>query len=423
MKKAKLGMPNVVTMSVIGLLFVAALLAGRSSSPATGAAKPLGVDFVVSAAGDAGPGTLRDAILAADRLSNRAHISIAVKRIAIESALPALVNPHGVTIDAASGFGIIDAAHQIKGAAVQINGPTSLLHGISIVNAHDFGIVINAAAVEIDSVNISGSKVGIFLGAAAKGSSIRTSVFEHDDTAITAEPGVRDVTISSSIFRANSKAGFWFVGGVEKDADMAHGEIQERVRIIDSVFEKNASGVVLANRPVLVQKCRFMSTTESAILVLGGGARIEDNEIQGGTGTAISVTAGRQVTLARNNLSGNLMTAIMVRDSQVLVDRNTLTGNASGVVSIASDNSGGTIIRDNVITKSTADAITVIGGSPRLQRNQVTDNRGAGLRMLNLVSPTGEIKATPQLDANVFKGNVTDQPPAAVYKLAGTLPR
>jgi hypothetical protein len=248
-------------------------------------------------------------------------------------------------------------------------------------------------------------------------------VFEHDDTAITAEPGVRDVTILSSIFRANSKAGFWFVGGVEKDADMAHGEIQERVRIIDSVFEKNASGVVLANRPVLVQKCRFMSTTESAILVLSGAARIEDNEIQGGTGTAISVTAGRQVTLARNNLSGNLMTAIMVRDSQVLVDRNTLTGNASGVVSIASDNSGGTIIRDNVITKSTADAITVIGGSPRLQRNQVIDNRGAGLRMLNLVSSTGEIKATPQLDANVFKGNVTDQPPAAVYKLAGTLPR
>jgi hypothetical protein len=129
------------------------------------------------------------------------------------------------------------------------------------------------------------------------------------------------------------------------------------------------------------------------------------------------------VTLARNTLSGNRLTAIMVRDSQVTIDHNTLTDNGSGVVSIASDHSDGTLIRDNVITKTGADAITVIGGSPRLQRNQATGNRGAGLRILNLVSTGGELKASPQLDANVFRGNVTDQPPPAVYKLAGTLPR
>jgi parallel beta-helix repeat protein len=395
------------------------MFAGHRSSPAAGALKLVGVDFTVSNAGDAGPGTLRDAILAADRLTNRAHIAVNVKRIAIESALPALINPHGVMIDAEPGFGLIDAAHQIKGAVLQINSPASALHGISIVNAHDFGIVLNAPGVEMDGVNISNSRVGIFLGAAAKGAAIRTSVFEHDETAITAESGVRDVSIVSSIFRGSSKAGFWFVGDVDKDGDPP----QERVRIIDSVFERNAAGVVLANRPVLVQKCRFIANEQSAVLVLGGAARVEDSEIQGNVGTAISVTAGRQVTLARNTLSGNRLTAIMVRDSQVTIDHNTLTDNGSGVVSIASDHSDGTLIRDNVITKTGADAITVIGGSPRLQRNQATGNRGAGLRILNLVSTGGELKASPQLDANVFRGNVTDQPPPAVYKLAGTLPR
>jgi hypothetical protein len=156
---------------------------------------------------------------------------------------------------------------------------------------------------------------------------------------------------------------------------------------------------------------------------LGGAARVEDSEIRGSVGTAISVTTGKQVTLARNTLTGNLLTAIMVRDSQVTIDHNTLTGNGAGIVSIASDNAEGTLIRDNTITKTVTDAITVIGGSPRLQRNQATDNHGAGLRMLNLVSTSGEIKATPVLEANVFKGNGTDQPPPAVYKLAGTLTR
>jgi len=277
---------------------------------------------------------------------------------------------------------------------------------------------MNASAIELDGVNISNSKVGIFLGAPRNGSSIRTSVFEHDDTAITAEGGVRDVSILSSIFRNNNKAGFWFVGGIEKD-----GDTQERIRIIDSVFEKNASGVVLANRPVLIQRCRFMANAQSAVLVLGGAARVEDSEIQGSVGTAISVSTGRQVTLARNTLTGNLVTAIMVRDSQVTIDHNTLTGNGAGIVSIASSNADGTVIRDNIISKTVTDAITVIGGSPRLQHNQATDNHGAGLRTLNLVSEGGEIKATPVLEANVFKGNGTDQPPPAVYKLAGTLPR
>jgi hypothetical protein len=410
---------NLGTLGVASLLLLAALLAGHKSSPAAGVSNQSGADFVVSNPGDAGPGTLRDAILAADRLTNRAHITIKVKRIAVESALPALVNPHGVAIDAEAGFGLIDAAHQVKGAVLQINSPASALRGISIVNAHDFGIVLNAAGVAMDGMNIANSKVGIFLGAAAKGAAIRTSVFEHDETAITAEGGVRDVSILSSIFRANSKAGFWFVGAVEKDGD----PLQERVRIIDSVFEKNTSGVVLANRPALIQKCRFIANEQSAVLILGGAARVEDSEIRDNVGTAISVTTGRQVALTRNTLTGNLLTAIMVRDSQVTIDHNTLKGNGSGVVAIASDNSDGTLIRDNTITKTAADALTVIGGSPRLQRNQATDNHGAGLRTLNLVSNAGELKATPQLDANVFRGNGTDQPPPAAYKVAGNVPR
>ena len=59
------------------------------------------------------------------------------------------------------------------------------------------------------------------------------------------------------------------------------------------------------------------------------------------------------------------------------------------------------------------------GGSPRLERNQVLDGAGAGLRLLDVVQPNGGLKATPTLEANVFKGNKLDQPVRGVYKMPG----
>ncbi len=418
---------NRVTLFIIALLFVAALFAGHGRAPAAGTAKLGAVDFIVSNAGDAGPGTLRDAILAADRVSNRARVLVKVKQVTIESALPALVNPHGVSVEAEPGFGLIDASHQLKGATLQINGPASVLRGIGITHARDFGIVVSAPGVQLDSISIANSRVGIVLGEAAKNTGIHTSTFEHDETAITADAGVRDVTILSSIFRNNTKAAFWFVGAVDKKGtaaprNAADGETApEWARIVDSVFEKNAQGVVLANRPTLIQKCRFFGNLQSALLILGGSARVEDSEIRATGGNAISVSSSKLVVLARNTLDGNPSTAIMVRDSQVTIEHNTLQGNGFGIVVISSQNSDGTIVRDNLVTKSTADAVTIIGGTPHLAHNQILENRGAGFRILDLVSTGRSLKAAPVLDANVMKSNGMDMPPAAVYKLAGTL--
>jgi len=410
---------NLGTFAFVALLLLAALLTGHGTSPAAGAMRLGSSDIVVTSTADAGPGTLRDAILAADRLTSRARIVIKVREVTIESPLPALVNPRGMSIEAEPGFGIIDASHVLKGSAIQINSASASLRGITINNAREFGVVMNAAGLEIDGLTVSHSKVGIVVGAATRNSAIRTSVFEHNETAMTAEAGVRDVTIVSSIVRNSTKAGLWFVGGVE--GGVAAGT--ERMHIIDTVFEKNAQGLVLANRPTWVQKCRFLGNSQSAILVLGGAARVEDSEIRDTAGNAISVNGAAGVLLSRNTLSANQSTAIMVRDSQINIDHNVLEGNAFGIVAISTANTGGVVIRDNTVNKSSQDAITVIGGSPRLERNQVIGNHGAGIRTLNLVSASGEVKALPVLDANVLKANGMDTPPAATYQMAGTLSR
>jgi parallel beta helix pectate lyase-like protein len=399
-------------------LVLIGLLANRHSLSASGAVRtPAGADFVVTSTRDAGPGTLRDAILAADRLSTRAHILITAKRISTESALPALINPRGVEVAVATDAGVIDAAHQDTGAVLQISSPSSVITGLTVIHAHGFGIVVNALGVRLESVTITESKVGVLVGTAAGDCTVRTSLLLNDETGLLAEPSSGHLTILSSVFRGNSRAGIWMVASAPAHPRVAPA--QERARIDDVLFERNTSGVVVANQPILIQKSRFLANHESALLVLGGVARLEDCEIHESGGTAVSVSAGSGVVLTRNRIFDNVSTAISIRDSEVTITGNTLTHNGLGIVSILTQAQFVPLIADNTVTGTTADALTVIGGAPVLQRNTVTGSRGAAVRQLDLVSGPRRFRATPRLEANVLTGNRIDAPVTGSYTLVG----
>src|SRR5207302_1190574 len=335
------------------LLLLAAVVTLRNPDANGAPARAAAPELVVSSARDAGPQTLRDAILAADRLSGRAHILVTAKLIALATPLPALINPRGVDIEAAADSGTLDADHLASVVVLQINSPGSTLKGLHIVHAHGTAILVNAADVQLDSVIIGDSKAGILVNAAARGCTIRASTFERDETGVIAETGVRDLTVSGGVFRDNTRAGIWSVAAAGKG------------------------------------------------------------------GTALSVTAGKSVHLTHNTLANNPKVAIMMSDSDVTVENNTLSHNGFGIVSILTQGSLTPQIRGNLITGTTGDGITVIGGSPRLERNQVLDSHSAGLRLLDVVQPNGGLKATPILEANVFKGNGLDQPVHGVYKMPG----
>ena len=390
-----------------------------SAAAARTAPKQPPADLVVSSERDSGPQSLRDAILAADRSSSHAHILVTAKTIRIDSALPALINPRGVEIEASPGSGTIDAEHLAKGAVLQINSPGSTLKGLHITRARDSAIIVNAAGVQLESVTVTDSKVGLLLGSAARGGALRTSTFERDETALMTERGVRDVTILSCVFRDNTRAAIWSVGAAENSKPGQSDPPEPLVSVIDGLFERNASGVVVADQPVLIQKSRFIASRGSAVLILSGAARLEANEIRESGDTAISVAGGRHVHLSRNTLSDNPKTAIMVRDSEVTLEGNTLTHNGFGIVSIISQPSLSSLLDGNLINRTTGDALTIIGTAPQLRRNQIIDNSGVALRALDLVEAHGVLKAAPSLETNVLRGNGVDQPVHGVYKATG----
>jgi hypothetical protein len=375
-------------------------------------------EFVVTSPHDAGPGSLRDAFLAADRLSGRCHITIRVPRVVIESALPALINPHGVEVEAVDGAGTIDADREVKGAAIEVNGTGSILTGVHILHAHGYGIQVDSSGVQLVSVVVQDSSVGIVLGARAAGAVIRTSLLQHDETGVIAEPGIRHVTLASDIFRLNTHAGLWFVGtaaaGTGGTADAPAGE--PLLRVLDTIFEKNTTGVVLANEPSLLRKDRFIDN-QTALTVLGGAATLDDNEISGSTADAVSVISGRSVMLHGNVLVDNRATALMARDSEVDVDTNTFARNGVGLVLIGGPGGFTPIVKGNHITDSRGDGIMLIGGALLLDDNQLLGNRGAALRPLDFVRGATRLPADPRSSGNLFHANGMDVAPTAVYRL------
>lgn len=375
-------------------------------------------EFVVTSARDAGPGTLRDAILAADRLSSRCHIIIKVPNIAIESALPALINPHGVEVEAAAQAGTIDAARDTKGSALEIKSPGSSLTGLHILHARGYGILIDAPGVQLVSVTVQDSKVGMMLGASASGVIVRTSLLQHDETGLMAEPGIRNVTLASDIFRLNTRAGLWFVGAAQapRTGPGYSGAADPLIRVFDTVFEHNATGAVLANEASLLRKDRFIDNA-AALNVLGGAATIDDSEISGSQTDAVSVSAGRSVVLTGNTIVDNKASALMVRDSDVRIQTNTFARNGLGLVLIGGSGAFTPLVKNNRITDNRGDGIMLIGGPLLLQDNQLLQNHGAGLRPLDFVQGSRKLAADPRLHGNVFHANGQDVAPTAVYRL------
>ncbi len=103
------------------------------------------------------------------------------------------------------------------------------------------------------------------------------------------------------------------------------------------------------------------------------------------------------------------------------IERNTLDHNGLGIVSVISHERSSMVIEDNLITRTTADAVTLIGGAPLLRHNRIVRNHGAGLRTLDLAHSGGALKVSPRLEANVLEGNSVNTPITGVYTLSGSL--
>jgi nitrous oxidase accessory protein NosD len=424
--------PRVSAVAAIAVVVIAIAVAGLGDRLRLSLTHGATSALVVTNAADTGPGSLREAILAADRSPERTRIVISVSPIQLESALPPLANPRGVLVECRDGPGasaaktaapatltpcVLQPAAEFQGSLLRLDGSHSVVRGITVKGAKDAGVLVTAEDVELDHVEFDDCKDGILIGPGGDGLTIRNGRFERNDTGIRLEGMVRHLTIAHNSFTNNRSAGLWLVGA----ADSAP-EAGSTTSITDNLFQGNGNGVVLANHAALLEHNRFVDTQKVAVLLLGGAATIRANHLQNSAGTGISVTAGREVVISDNEVVDAPGIAIMLRSSSALVERNTLYGNAYGIVSLMGATTGSPVFDGNLIFSNATDGLTIIGGSPRLTHNRLMHNRAAGLRIFDLQEPSGRHNASPVLDGNVVAANGLDVPPVAVYRLGGNPP-
>ena len=356
--------------------------------------------LIVTTGTDDGPGSLRQAILDADRADGAVRITIQVRRIVLESPLPPLVNPKGVFVTAPAETEL--DASRIKGAALDVASPHTTLHRLRITKAQT-AVVVRAANVTFDEVRIEDAGVGVLAGAGADGVTVDGSAFRGNRIGIQNADGGR-TRITASRFQDHKTAGVWAVanraaaGGTE-------------VVVLDSRFVNDAIGIILAKRVSRVELNEFDGIHDVAVLASDGRIVARGNRIRSGRGSGLLLERVTGSLIDRNEIAHNCASGLTVRHAATTeVTANELYTNGIGIVILEGNTRTPNTISDNLVMNNQQDGLLLLGSSPLVRQNRLLDNRHAGLRVSQLLRNGSRLAASPRLDRNLLRGNGQDDP-------------
>jgi len=358
--------------------------------------------ILVTTEADHGLGSLRAAILLADRADRSIRILVKVRRVSLEAPLPPLVNPHGVLLDGQPTGTVLDAGG-IAGAALDLAAPHIALQGFRIVKAQA-AVVVRASHVTLRQLTVEDADTGVLVGEDAEETRIERSHFRRNRIGVHAT-GVGRTVVSSSRFEDHRGSAVWAVA-----PEVGAG--RPEISVLDSRFTNDASGLVLVNRPSRVELNVFEGLHDTAIFVSGTRAVIRGNRIRAGRGFAILLDRVSSSIVYRNEIANNCSGGVLVRDARnTEVLSNELYKNGFGIVVLEGPKVSPNTVADNLVADHAGDGLLLIGTSPMVRRNRLLQNAHAGVRLASLTRDDGEYRnADPLLEGNILHGNGRDEP-------------
>jgi len=401
-----------VLVAVVWLGFLAVFekpLAERRPTPPELRA---GAEFVVTSPNDAGPGSLREAIFAADRAQTRARVRIRARRIVLETPLPPLINPEGVVIDAPDPDTEIDARALPDGPVLDLAAPRSVVHGLRIRGAAGSGILVRAPGARLTKVALLDCGVGVQLAEGVDDLVVEESSFEENGTGVRLAAGTSGVSVSQNGFRKHDQAAVWAVAPSPPLRPTAPALVLRQNR-----FEDDRISVVLINVPAQVEENRFARAGEAAVYLSGPGV-VRRNRIQAGSRVGMYADAADGAQIEDNEFDHNLAVGVLLRQGRGAgVLRNRVYENGYGIAVVFGDRGGPNVVAENLVLSQREDGLYVVGGAPVLRGNRALRNRGAGLRVLDYVPLRGpRVTGDPLLQDNVFQENGSDAPIRGEYR-------
>jgi Right handed beta helix region len=395
-----------LAVGVFVLLGALALLGGAyerkraAPGPAAGA-----VTVAVTSPADSGPGTLREALFIAAAAKSPVSVAIRTRTVTLQTALPPLVNAHGVRILAEQPGAEIDARALPAGPVLDITGDHTSIEGLTLRNCAATGILLRAAHFHLLSSVVESCDVGVDVAENAGDILLEHNRFTNDRVGVRFTASNRNTMVVGNTFQQDKDAGLWAVRGT---ADGRGGTIGVR----ENHFIAGGSGLVAGNVGLLVERNEFANARDAAIHLIGAGAVIRGNQIRSGATMGIVAENAGEAVIDSNELEQFGTYAIMVRGSgSALVRANRIHNCGYGLAFVLGDPRHPSSAVGNTIIEPKFNGIDIIGDSPILRHNEVLRPHALALHVLDYQQPGGQtVAARPFLEGNNFRADAVQTP-------------
>jgi parallel beta-helix repeat protein len=355
----------------------------------------------VTSPDDRGPGTLREALFVVASAPGKAIISIKVRRVSVETALPPLVNPHGVQIVAQQPGSEIDGHALGGGPLFDVAGSNHSIEGLVLRNCAGSAVLLRAANFRLRSSTIDACDVGVDVAENASDVLLERNHFSNDRIGVRFAASSRNAVLVGNVFEKDKEAGLWAVRG---EADRG-----APISVRENHFSGGRAGVVAGNIAVVMEGNDFADAAEAAIHLIGAGAVARSNHVTGGPAMGVIVENARQAIIDGNELEHLTAYGIMVRGSaDTLVRANRVHNCGYGLAFVLGDPRSPSTAVDNTIIEPQYNGIDVIGDSPILKHNQVLRPHAFALHVTDFQQPDGrKVPAHPFLEDNNVRADGT----------------
>ena len=356
----------------------------------------------VTSPDDLGPGTLREALFVVAAAKGTANVLIKTRSITLKTALPPLMNLHGVRIIGEPPGVEIDAQALAGAPVFDVTGANTSLEGLVLRNCPAAAILLRAAHFHMLSSTIESCDVGVEVAENASAVLIEHNRFANDRVGVRFSAPNRDTVVAGNTFMQDKVAGVWAVRG---DAGARGGGT---ITVRDNHFNGGRSGVVAGNVAILVERNDFANEPDGAVHLVGAGAVIRGNHIGGEAPMGIVAANAREAVIDGNELEHLATYAIMVRSSaNALLRANRVHNCGYGIAFVIGDPLRPSTAVENTIIEPKFNGIDVIGDSPILKRNQVLRPHAFALHVVDFQPAGGQnVRAQPFLEGNNFRADV-----------------
>jgi parallel beta-helix repeat protein len=351
--------------------------------------------IAVTSGDDHGDGTLREALFIAAAAKGGTTISIRVPKITLETALPPVVNPHGVRIVGDDAHAEIDASALPSVPVLDIASRNVSIQGLDISNCKASAVLLRGSQFRLESATIQSCDVGVDVAESASEVLLERNRFVNNRVGVRFAGSNKNASVLKNEFAGQRDAGVWAVrGSPDSRADP--------ISIRENRFTSERIGVLAANIALAIERNDVMNAHEAAMQVMGAGAVLRGNRISGGEGMGIVAENSRGAVIEGNEIDGVTAYGVMLKNSSdAVVQRNRVHRSGYGLAFVLGESPSTAV--DNTIIEPKFNGIDVIGDSPVLRNNNVVRPRALALKTQDFQAPDGRtVRSKPFLEGNNF---------------------